>query len=277
MKIISVLNHKGGVGKTTFTGTTAQALAIVGFRILAIDNDSQHNLSSLLGVGIKTPGIRDVYLAPAGRAPEIFVQSIRKTELPGLHITTSCNDLCNADAGDTLSLKSALDACKLERFYDFILIDNAPGLDRLQAAALNVSDEIFVPTELRQFAVDGLVEMDRALTARNPEGCRITRIIPNFYRKTLRHDAFIAALNKLFPGRVTPTAIPVDSVFDEVATSGKILFLHRLYSKGAAYYLKVIHDLFDLDEDTVWEMVQSKRKERMSEEARRRFYQQQGD
>ena len=69
MKIISVLNHKGGVGKTTFTGSTAQALAIVGFRILCIDNDSQHNLSSLLGVGIKTPGIREVYTASAAAAP----------------------------------------------------------------------------------------------------------------------------------------------------------------------------------------------------------------
>jgi cellulose biosynthesis protein BcsQ len=218
-----------------------------------------------------------MYIAPAERAPEIFVQSIRKTELPGLHIVTSCSDLCNADAGDVFKLKSTLSVCNLERFYDYILIDNAPGLDRLQAAALHASNEIFVPTELKQFAVDGLVEMERTLTARNPEGCRISRIIPNFYRNTQRHIAFIAALNKLFPGRVTATAIPVDPVFDEVVTSGKILFLHRLYSKGAAYYLKIIHELFDLDEDTVWEMVQSKRRERISEEARQRFYQQQED
>ena len=44
MKIISVLNHKGGVGKTTFTGSVAQALSLLGFRVLAADNDSQHNL-----------------------------------------------------------------------------------------------------------------------------------------------------------------------------------------------------------------------------------------
>jgi chromosome partitioning protein len=277
MRTISILNHKGGVGKTTFTGCTAQALAIVGYRVLAIDNDSQHNLSSLLGIGTKTPGIRDVYLAPAGQAPALFVQSIRKTELPGLHIVTSCSDLCNADVNDTPALKTALDACRLERFYDFVLIDNAPGLDRLQAAALRASDEIFVPTELRQFAVDGLVELERTLAARDQDGCRITRIIPNFYRDTQRNNSFLAALNRLFPGRVTATAVPVDPVFDEVATSGKILFLHRLYSKGAAYYLKIIHELFNLDEDTVWEMVQSKRRERLSEEARQRFYQQQGD
>jgi len=63
MKMVSIINHKGGVGNTTFTGSTAQALALIGFRILAIDNDNQHNLSSMLGVGVKNPNIRDVYVS----------------------------------------------------------------------------------------------------------------------------------------------------------------------------------------------------------------------
>ena len=58
MKIVSIIIHKGGVGKTTFTGSVAQALALVGFRVLAIDNDSQHNLSTMLGVGVQSPSIR---------------------------------------------------------------------------------------------------------------------------------------------------------------------------------------------------------------------------
>ena len=274
MRIISVLNHKGGVGKTTFTGSTAQALALIGFRVLAIDNDSQHNLSSLLGVGVQFPAVRDVYTAPPESAPEVLVRSIRKTELPSLHIVTSCRDLCDGDVRDLQSLTAALCACRLERFYDFILIDNAPGMDRLQAAAIFASQEIFVPTELRQFAIDGLVEMEELLAARYPGTCRITRIIPNFYKGTKRHASFIAALNTLFPGRLTATAIPTDPVFDEVVTGGKILFLHRLYSNGAAYYLKLVHELFDLDEEKIWDMVMERRKERISEEARARFLEQ---
>jgi chromosome partitioning protein len=277
MKIISVLNHKGGVGKTTFTGSTAQALALCGFRVLAIDNDSQHNLSSLLGVGVQTPGLRDVYTAPPDAAPEQLVRAIRKTELFGLHIVTSCRDLCDGDVTDLHSLKRAVDACRLERFYDYALIDNGPGLDRLQAAALYASDEIFVPTELRQFAIDGLVEMEQALQERYPDACRIVKIIPNFAKGTKRHATFIAALHNLFPGRVTETAIVADAVFDEVVTSGKILFLHRLYSKGAAYYLKIVHELFDLDEDHVWETVIEKRRECIREEARARFYEKQNE
>jgi chromosome partitioning protein len=277
MKIISVLNHKGGVGKTTFTGSTAQALALIGFRVLAVDNDSQHNLSSLLGVGVKSPGIRDVYLADAATAAGQLVRSIRKTELSGLHLSTSCHDLCDNDVADLHSLKRTIEACRLERFYDHVLIDNGPGMDRLQAAAVYASDEIFVPTELRQFAIDGLVEMEQTLQERYPGSCRITRIIPNFAKNTKRHATFIAALKSLFPGRVTETAIVADSVFDEVVTSGKILFLHRLYSKGAAYYLKIVHELFNLDEDKVWETVIEKRRERIREEARARFFEQQAE
>ena len=63
-----------------------------------------------------------------------------------------------------------------------------------------------------------------------------------------------------------------------MVTEGKILFLHRLYSKGAAYYLKLVHELFDLNEEEIWEKVMEKRKKRLSDEARERFsnYRQQG-
>jgi chromosome partitioning protein len=271
MKSVSVLNHKGGVGKTTFTGCTAQALALVGFRVLVADNDSQHNLSSMLGTGVCRPTIHDVYCSKASEAPAVFLRSIRKTEIPDLHIVTSSRELCDADVADVHFLRDAMDACDLGRFYDFVLIDNAPGMDRLQISSVYACSEIFVPTELRQFAVDGIVEMGKMLASEHPFGGRITRIIPNFYRDTKRQNSFAAALHRLFPGMVTATAIPADSVFDELVTEGKILFLHRFSSRGAAYYLKLIHELFDLSEEKVWDMVLAKRDERRSEEARERF------
>jgi len=273
MKIISVLNHKGGVGKTTFTGSVAQALALAGYRVLALDNDSQHNLSSLLNVGVRSPNILDVYRAAPGLASKAFLSAIVKTELPNLHMITSCGELHDGAVHDVYHLKNAIDACGLERYYDFVLIDNAPGLDRLQAASVNACHEIFVPTELKQFAVDGLVEMERTLKARCPQGGRITRIIPNCWRNVRRHASFLVALNTIFPGRVTGTCIPVDSVFDEVVTEKKILFLHRLYSKGAACYIKLVHELFTLDEEGVWDAVAGKRDEHMRERARERYYQ----
>jgi cellulose biosynthesis protein BcsQ len=250
----------------------AQALALAGCKVLAIDNDSQHNLSSLLNTGVKHPNILDVYRSAPSSAPKLFLGSIVRTGLPDLHIVTSCGDLLDEAVNDVYHLKNTIDACGLERYYDFILIDNAPGLDRLQTAAVNASDEIFVPTELRQFAVDGLVEMERTLKVRCPQGGRITKIIPNYYRNIRRHNTFLAALGTMFPGKVTSTCIPIDPVFDEVVTEGKILFLHRLYSRGAACYIKLAHELFMLDEERVWDTVVNKRDEHIRERARERYY-----
>jgi chromosome partitioning protein len=272
MRIVAVLNHKGGVGKTTFTGSTAQALVLSGFKVCVIDNDSQHNLSTLLGVGVKSPSVRDVFRAESGSAPEQLLRSIRKTELPNLHIITADKNLCDADILDLRHLKNTIGQCHLERFYDVILIDNAPGLNRLQGSAIYAADEIFVPIELRQFAVDGLFEMAQTIDERYPDGAKISRIIPNFFKNTKRQRAFLAALATLFPGKITATSIPFDAVFDEVVTDGKILFLHRLYSSGAAVYLKVIHELFNLNEEEVWEQVMEKRNERIKNEARQRFF-----
>jgi len=274
MRIVAVLNHKGGVGKTTFTGSVAQALALSGFRVCAIDNDSQHNLSSLLGTGVQSPSIRDAYIADDSVAASTFLRAIRKTPLVNLHIITADKHLCDADVRSPDQLKKCITASGLERYYDYIIIDNAPGLARLQEVAIIAADEIFVPIELRQFAVDGLVEMSQTIDERYPGGAAITRIIPNFYKNTIRQRSFKAALEKMFPGKVTATAIPLDTVFDEVVTDGKILFLHRLYSAGAAHYLKIIHELFNLNEETVWEQVLQQRTDRIKQDARDRFYKQ---
>jgi cellulose biosynthesis protein BcsQ len=166
-----------------------------------------------------------------------------------------------------------MDRARLERFYEYVLIDNAPGMGLLQSCAIAASDEIFVPTELRQFAIDGIVEMAQTLERQFGAGEKLTRIIPNFYRDTRRQNSFIAALDRLFPGKVTRTAVPVDSVFDELVTDGKVLFLHRLYSKGAAFYLKLVHELFSLKEEQVWNMVMEKRNAFQAEAARERLLQ----
>ncbi len=272
MKTVSILNHKGGVGKTTVTGNIAQALALSGFRVLVIDNDSQHNLSAMFGCSVQSPNIRDAYRASGNNAAGIFLKSIRRTEINDLHIITSSNTLCESDIRDLFFLKNCIRACRLERYYDYALIDNAPGMDKLQAVSIYAADKIFVPTELKQFAVDGIVEMEKIIQQRFPDCSGISRIIPNFYKGTKRQNTFLAVLNKLFPEKVTKTALPVDPVFDELITEEKVLFLHRLYSKGAAFYLKIMHELFDLNEDEMWEVMLEKRNQRIREEARERFY-----
>ncbi len=270
MKVIAVMNYKGGVGKTTFTGCIAQALALTGFRVLAVDNDGQHDLSTLLGVTLEKPTVRDIYHAAIGPAAQRLMKAIRETDLPYLHVVASENDLCNADVSDPYLLKKCFSYAMLHRFYDYVLIDNAPGMDALQLASMHAADEIFVPAELKQFSMNGIRDMDTVIRRRYPDAAGITRIIPLFYRDTKSQNAHWDKLREEFPGRVVETPIPYDNVFDELVSEGRNLYLHRLSSRGAAYYLKLMHELFGLQEESTWQMVMDKRKRRRSDEARRR-------
>lgn len=272
MRIVSVLNYKGGVGKTTLSACTGQALALTGFRVLTIDNDPQHNLSYMLGASIERPTIRDVYQAHSiGTAGRIFLEAIRKTSVANLFVVPSSHDLSVWDIKDPFRLQKCFAYLKLDQLYDFIIIDNSPGMDIIQESAIHASAEIFVPTELSQFALNGIHDMQEILTRRFRNECPITKIIPNFYRNIKAHDAFLLLLQESFPGKVTDTSIPFDSVFDTLAKEEKILFIHRLSSKAAAYYLKLMHELFDLEEARTWNMVIDRRKEQLGNEARERL------
>lgn len=201
-------------------------------------------------------------------------KSIRKTALSNLSIVPSSGELSAGDIKDPYLLQKCFGFSTLERFFDFVLIDNSPGMNVLQESSIHASDEIFVPTELSQFATNGICEMQDMLMRRFPDDCSISKIIPNFYRNTKAHAAAILDLEEHFPGKVTRTAIPFDSVFDALVKERKVPFLHRLSSKAAAYYIKLIHELFDLEEQKTWEMVMEKRRERLSIEARKRFFKQ---
>ncbi len=272
MKTVSVLNYKGGVGKTTLSACTSQALALTGFRVLAIDNDPQHNLTSMLGATVDKPTIRDVYHASTiGIASQLLLKSARKTSVANLSVVPSSNDLGSADIKDPFVLRKCFVYSQLDRFYDYVIIDNSPGMDVLQESAINASEDLFVPTELSQFALDGISEMIGMLSRHFCGARTITRIIPNFYRNVKAHEAFICAFAERFPGKMAATAIPFDSVFDTLVKEHKVLFVHRLSSKAAAFYLKLVHELFSLDEETTWNMVMGKRKEQLNSEATQRL------
>ncbi|MGD9201327.1 MAG: ParA family protein [Chitinispirillia bacterium] len=272
MKVISVINCKGGVGKTTFTVSISQALAISGFKVLAIDNDSQHNLTYLLGEKIFHPNIRDIYRSSIKTARRNFLYSIRETGLSNLHIITSQSTLKYTDVRDPFILVKIIKFYDLDRFYDFILIDNPPGLDLLQEASIHASNEIFVPTDLSYFAINGIREMSSRMNEKFRSAYKISRIIPNGYRNLKPHKYYLTALNNNFPDIVSKTYIPYDPVFDLCMRDGKILFIHRLYSKAATNYLKLAHELFNLNEDVTWEKVMEKRQKSLRKEARIRYF-----
>jgi cellulose biosynthesis protein BcsQ len=195
--------------------------------------------------------------------------------LRNFHIIPSHAELSGHDIKDPYILQKAIEYCSLSRFYDYILIDNSPGLDILQETALHAANEIFVPTELSFFAVNGIIELHRIIEKRFRNCCQITKIIPNGYKGTNRQNEYLEALAKLYREKITETYIPYDPVFDTCMKEQKTLFIHKLFSKAAAHYLKLIHELFDLDEKKVWAQVCDVKQEQLRNEARQRFFEQQ--
>jgi chromosome partitioning protein len=276
MRTIAVLNYKGGVGKTTFTISVSQALAMAGFRVLAIDNDCQHHLSLVVdGSDQRSMSIRDIYRSSVGIAGKKLMDAIVETRLRNFHIIPSHAELSGHDIKDTHILEKAIDYACLSRFYDYILIDNSPGIDILQETSLHAANEIFVPTELSYFAVNGIIELHRILEKRFRGCCPITKIIPNGYKGTNKQNEYLEALHNLYREKITETYVPYDTVFDTCMKEQKTLFIHKLFSKAAAHYLKLIHELFELDEKKVWEQVCDVKQGQLRSEARQRFFEQQ--
>jgi|WetSurMetagenome_2_1015567.scaffolds.fasta_scaffold197778_2 chromosome partitioning protein len=268
MKTYSILNCKGGVGKTTLTACIAQALSLTGLRVLVIDNDMQHNLSIMLTKSEEKPTIKDIYHASSlGFASQALFKAIKPTDLPNLHVIVSSADLTHTDVRDPFILKKCIGYCRLDRFYNYVLIDNPPGMDNLQVASIYASEGIIVPTELSHFALQGIRDMQSLLQKKFPGACGITKIVPNFFRNKLRQRDYLDKLNELFAGRVTTTVIPYDPVFDQLVTERKILFLDFLNSRVTSFYVKLMHELFELDEEELWKVTMQQSEARCATKA----------
>ena len=155
-KIYSIINQKGGVGKTTTTINLGTAMAACGANVLLIDMDPQGNLTT--GMGIKkderTKGVYDV-LMNGLTAKNV----LKKTEIKNLDLMPSSDELLGIDIqlsndnGRVMRLKNAL---KDINFYDYILIDCPPSLSLLTINALVASNGALVPLQAEFYALEGL-------------------------------------------------------------------------------------------------------------------------
>ncbi|MFP4365179.1 MAG: ParA family protein [Spirochaetia bacterium] len=270
------MNNKGGVGKSTLCCSLAQALAIVGQKVLCIDNDGQHNISGMLGLSVADTTIQDLYnLKNMSNVDTILSDAILESSLPNLHCITAPDSLSDADVADEKVLSKVIESSFIPSYYDFVIFDNHPGISKLQRASLHPSQFVFIPTELQQLAINGLSVMFRFLTEMFQFSPETIRIIPNKYRDVNRQKTFLATINQLFPGSVAETYIPLDNTFDELVTEGKILFLDRFKSsKAVPYFVKLMVELFPFTEDSLYNNLKEQRKKHLSENARLRLQQQ---
>ena len=170
MKAISILNLKGGVGKTVTAVNMAHILATVHKKhVLLVDCDSQCNATEFFGL---RPDEDDVTLDNIllGEAEPYYQENVYKTDYTGLDMIPASDGLMDLDMSHISDgrihgrvLAELCDAIREDDAYDYVIFDCPPAFNAASAAALLASDEVIVPIKLDAFSVRGLANVRRQI------------------------------------------------------------------------------------------------------------------
>lgn len=181
MKTVSVINQKGGVGKSTTAEMLVSDLSLKGFKVLAVDLDAQGNLSYSLASDSNSPTILEV-LTEEITAKEAIKHA--REDIISSNKALAGADAFIADTGKEYRLKEALE--KIEKDYDFCIIDTPPALGILTINALTASDSVIIPAQADIYSLQGIENLEETIKAVkkycNPnleiEGILLTRYNP---------------------------------------------------------------------------------------------------
>ena len=246
-KILSLVNQKGGVGKTTTAINLGASLAACERSVLLIDLDPQANATS--GLGLNKHEEKSIY--PVLTDGMNIREVIRETELPNFHIAPSSVDLVAAELelsdaiGREFYLRKALN--EVAKDYDYVLIDSPPSLGLLTINGLTAANAVLVPMQCEYFAIEGvaqlLITVERVRDMLNP-GLEIEGIALTMYDERMNLARQVAdEVRNHFGEKVYKSIIPRNVRLGEAPSFGKPIILYDIRSKGSEAYVNLAKEV----------------------------------
>jgi len=239
--IISIVNQKGGVGKTTTAVNLGAALARAGHPTLLVDLDPQGNATS--GVGVqeeqRVPGIYELL---RGDVPH--VDALRATTQQNYSVLPATGDLAGASVElmgvDNREYRLREVLAPLQQNFSYIIIDAPPSLGILTMNALVAAEKVLIPVQCEYYALEGLGQLLQTIGLvkehLHPELDVLGAVLTLFDRRVkVAHDV-IKEVREHFPGHVFETVIPRNIRLAEAPSYGKSIFEYDDQSQGAQTY-----------------------------------------
>ena len=255
-KIISVVNQKGGVGKTTTSINLSSSLAFLGKKVLLVDLDSQGNATT--GVGINKGDIdKSMYEVLKGEVD--IKNAILKTDYYGLYVVPASINLAGLDIElleksrteesfvKGAQLKQQID--KIKDSFDYIILDCPPSLGLITTNALTASNSAMIPVQCEFYALEGITQLLRTIMlvqkGLNPnlniEGVLLTMLDS---RTNLGFEV-VEEIRKFFKEKVYNTIIPRLVRLTEAPSHGEPIIVYDPKSRGAEAYINLAKEVID--------------------------------
>ena len=255
LRIITVANQKGGVGKTTTTVNLAAALSMGGLRVIVIDLDPQGNASTALGVEhLDNEGIYEVLMGKA--TMEAVVQKV--AGFPALECISSNTSLAQAEielvpmVAREFRLREAIEELVQLRTtqnisYDYIFIDCPPSLGLLTINALTAAKEMLIPIQCEYYALEGLSQLLKTFELvkkrLNTELKLSTFVLTMFDSRTRLANDVADEIRKHYPNELINIPIPRAVRVSEAPGYNQTVMTYDASSPGAVAYMQIAREL----------------------------------